>query len=121
MPALLDVYNGAVAEVGDKPWTFPTVYHYTARTIVDLEEVIGHLPELWKSNFKNVRLIVIDSLSAVYRDLMGEDFGLVVRWQNKFMAKLVRLVENFKIMVRIVRSGKLIFISNRSRSRFRLL
>lgn len=87
--------------LGNKKWSFSKMFHYySARTAEALMEVVFHLHTFMRTRFTKVRLIVIDSLSTIFRDLMS-DFGRMVRMQNKLMSALAMLVQKFNILVSI--------------------
>lgn len=63
-----------------------------------LLEVVFNLSALLKTDLKAVRLILIDSVSSVFRELM-HDFAEMVRLQHHMMMELENLVDNCKILV----------------------
>lgn len=80
-------------------------YHYIAKTSEELIKVVSHIKVLLNDVRTNIRLIVIDSLSTVFRDLM-EDFGKMVREANKLMANLNELAKTFNLLVNWVKLFK---------------
>lgn len=73
--------------------------HYKAVTAEVLLEVVFRLRTLLRTqHFKDVRLIVIDSVSSIFRDLMS-NFKRMLRLQILFMSFLKVLVKRYKILV----------------------
>lgn len=96
-----DVYEGSRAKLGNAQWDLPRMFNYgTAKTHQELTEIIDDLYFQLEDDeeVKNIRLIIIDSLSTVYRAMMT-DFGKMVRLQNRFMLQLVSLVTKYDLLV----------------------
>lgn len=94
-----EVYEGSVKELDGETWEFEDAfYSYRAITVEDLVDVVESLDLLLANELKKVRLIVIDSLSSVFRDVMAQ-FGNMVRTENMLIDELVKLAQKFNILV----------------------
>lgn len=96
---LSDVYHGSVNDLGFDWPIDDKLHYYSTRTAEGLIQVVSGLDkEILSGRLKNVRLLVIDSLSTVFRDKMSE-FGEMVRAENELMANLAQLAMKFNLMV----------------------
>lgn len=95
---LADIYT-ETADILDCDWGFDaSFYDHTVRSVSGLLRFIAKIEKDLAENESSLRLIVIDSLSALFRNMMDR-FKKMVRLENKLMARLKNLAQRYDLMV----------------------